>query len=180
MRIRAVRPTELPALQDIERAAGECFRDVGMPEIAEDEPLPVTELARYRSAGLAWVVANGTDAPVAYLIADRVDGNLHVEQVSVHPDHSRRGLGRSLLDHLAAHAAEEGAPALTLTTFTCVPWNAPYYLRCGFTFMDDEQVGDGLRAIRAQEAAHGLDRWPRTCMRRELGRLRAGPVRPRA
>jgi len=168
MRIRAVRPTELPALQDIERAAGRCFRDVGMPEIAEDEPLPLGELARYERAGLAWVVADGTEAPVAYLIADRVDGNLHVEQVSVHPDHARRGLGRSLLDHLAAHAAAEGAPALTLTTFTRVPWNAPYYLRCGFAFLDDEQAGPGLRAIREQEAAHGLDRWPRTCMRRGL------------
>jgi len=28
---------ELPALQDIERAAGLAFRSVGMPEIADDE-----------------------------------------------------------------------------------------------------------------------------------------------
>jgi len=168
MHVRAVRLDELPVLQDIERAAGQRFLDIGMPEIAEDEPLPLGELARYHRAGLAWVVADDADTPVAYLIADRVDGNLHVEQVSVHPGSARRGLGRLLLDHLAAHAPSEGASALTLTTFTQVPWNAPYYARCGFQPMDDSRLTPGLREIREHEAAHGLDRWPRTCMRREL------------
>jgi GNAT superfamily N-acetyltransferase len=105
MTVREVGARELSLLQDIERAAGQCFRDIGMPEIAEDDPLPVDELARYRSAGPAWVAVDGTDRPVAYLIADPVDDGLHVEQVSVHPDSSRRGLGRLLLDHLAARAA---------------------------------------------------------------------------
>ncbi|MFJ3925328.1 GNAT family N-acetyltransferase [Streptomyces sp. NPDC090022] len=168
MRIRAVRTAELPLLQDIERAAGRCFRDIGMAEIADDEPLPLDELARYARAGLAWVAADDGDAPVAYLIADRVDGNLHVEQVSVHPDSARRGIGRRLLDHLAHRAAAEGVPALTLTTFTDVPWNAPYYARCGFEPLDADTLPPGLREIRAREAHHGLDRWPRQCMRRPL------------
>lgn len=169
MHIRAVRLDELPILQDIERAAGQCFRDIGMPEIAEDEPLPLDELARYYHAGLAWVAASDTDdVPIAYLIADRVDGNLHVEQVSVHPDSARRGIGRLLLDHLAAHARSEGTHALTLTTFTEVPWNAPYYARCGFQLMDDSTLTPGLRKIREREAARGMDRWPRACMRRAL------------
>ncbi|MFD9518132.1 GNAT family N-acetyltransferase [Streptomyces sp. NPDC059979] len=168
MAMRAVRPDELTVLQDIERAAGRCFRGIGMPEIADDEPLTTGELARYQRARLAWVAVDGVDAPVAYLIADRVDGNLHVEQVSVHPDHARRGVGRSLLDHLAGLAVREEVPALTLTTFTEVPWNAPYYARCGFRLLDDAGLTPGLREIRAQEAAHGLDRWPRACMRRDL------------
>ncbi|GGT03692.1 MULTISPECIES: GNAT family N-acetyltransferase [Streptomyces] len=168
MRIRVVRPDELPVLQDIERAAGECFRDVGMPEIADDEPLPLSELDRYRAAGLAWVAADGDDVPVAHLIADCVDDGLHVEQVSVHPRSARRGIGRLLLEHVADQAVGRQAVALTLTTFTQVAWNAPYYTRCGFRLMDDGELSPGLRAIRAREAAHGLDRWPRACMRRAL------------
>jgi GNAT superfamily N-acetyltransferase len=167
MRVRAASLAELPGLQGIERAAGECFRDVGMADIADDEPLPLDELARYQRAGLAWVAVDDADVPVAYLIADRVDGNLHVEQVSVHPDVAGRRAGRSLLDHLAARAASEGVPALTLTTFADVPWNAPYYRRCGFALLDDSALTPGLREIREREAAHGLDRWPRVCMRRE-------------
>lgn len=168
MQIRAVEPDELPALQEIEWAAGQCFRDIGMAEIADDEPLPLGELARYHGSGLAWVAADDSGAPVAYLIADRVDGNLHVEQVSVHPDRARRGIGRLLLDHLADHALSEGAPALTLTTFTEVAWNAPYYARCGFRLLGDAELTPGLRLIRSRETAHGLDRWPRACMRRAL------------
>ncbi len=176
MLIRAAHIDELSLLQDIERAAGECFRAVGMPEIADDEPLPLEELLGYRRAGLAWVAAEGAGAgtPVGYLLADRVDGNLHVEQVSVHPDRAHRRIGRSLLEHLAERARAEGAPAsvpvpaLTLTTFTDVPWNAPYYARCGFRTLDESGLGPGLRDIRDREAAHGLDRWPRVCMRRDL------------
>jgi ribosomal protein S18 acetylase RimI-like enzyme len=168
MLIRAARAAELAALQDIEIAAGRSFRDVGMPEIAGDEPLPLDELAGYQQAGHAWVAAGEAGHPVAYLIACPVDGSLHVEQVSVHPDHARRGVGRTLLEHAAGHAAAKGRPALTLTTFVQVPWNAPYYQRCGFRYLDEAELTPGLRAIRLREAELGLDRWPRACMRRDL------------
>ncbi|WP_341718274.1 GNAT family N-acetyltransferase [Micromonospora sp. FIMYZ51] len=168
MRIREVRQDELAALQVIERAAGECFRDVGMPQIADDDPLPLDVLARYHEAGRAWVATDATDTPTGYLIADMVDGNHHVEQVSVHPRWARRGIGRQLLAHLAEQATATGVPALTLTTFANVPWNAPYYVRCGFQTLDDSALTPGLRAIRRREAEHGLDRWPRVCMRRDL------------
>lgn len=102
--------------------------------------------------------------PVGYLF----DGNLHIDQVSVHPRSARRGVGRRLIDHLASQATATGIPALTLTTFTEVPWNAPYYARCGFIVLDEDDLTPGLRAVRQSEAAHGLNRWPRVCMRRDL------------
>jgi len=168
MRIRAVEVEDLPALQDIERAAGRWFRDIGMPEIADDEPLTLDELAAYQRAGRAWAAVGETGRPAAYLIADLVDGNVHIEQVSVHPGSARRGVGRSLLEHAAGQAAAEGVRALTLTAFSEVPWNAPYYERCGFRRLDDAELTPGLRAIRRREAERGLDRWPRVCMRRDL------------
>ncbi len=69
---------------------------------------------------------------------------------------------------MAERAAAAGVPAVTLTTFADVPWNAPYYLRCGFRVLDDAEVTAGLRAIRQREASIGPDRWPRVCMRRDL------------
>ncbi|HEY2671539.1 MAG TPA: GNAT family N-acetyltransferase [Rugosimonospora sp.] len=168
MRIRPAAVEELDVLRDIETAAGECFRDVGMPQIADDEPFPLDVLAGYQRAGRSWVAVDGTDRPIAYLLTDPVDGNVHVEQVSVHPDHARRGVGRSLLDHAADRAAADGVRALTLTAFTEVPWNAPYYLRCGFRVVHESEWPPGLRAVREREAAHGLGRWPRVVMRRDL------------
>ncbi|GAA1956150.1 GNAT family N-acetyltransferase [Amycolatopsis minnesotensis] len=163
--IRPATEADLPVLREIERAAGLAFAEIGMRAIAEDEPLSLAELRGY--LGRAWVTDPG-DGPVAYLIADLVDGNAHVEQVSVHPSQARRGLGRALVEHVAEWARERGCPALTLTTFTEVPWNGPYYRRCGFRVLGDAELTPGLRRIRASEAEHGLDRWPRACLRREL------------
>ncbi|MBB5629052.1 GNAT family N-acetyltransferase [Sphaerisporangium krabiense] len=168
MSIRVAAVGELPVLQDIERAAGRLFREIGMPSVAEDEPLSLEVLAGYQGAGRAWVRPDAEDRPLAYLIAEVVDGNLHLAQVSVHPDAARRGLGRALIDHAAAYARAERFPALTLITFARVPWNAPYYERCGFWSLDEGELTPGLRALRRQEAAQGLDRWPRVCMRRDL------------
>lgn len=168
MRIRDVRQSELPGLQDIELAAGACFRDIGMSEVADAEPPGLEVLDGYRGAGRAWVATDDADLPAGFLVADVVDGNMHVEQVSVHPRWARRGVGRRLLDHVANHATAAGVPALTLTTFADVPWNGPYYVRCGFFVLDYGDLTPGLRAARRLEAAHGLDRWPRVCMRRDL------------
>ncbi|MFF1904592.1 GNAT family N-acetyltransferase [Kitasatospora sp. NPDC058218] len=165
MLIRPATREELPLLCALERAAGAPFAAIGMPEIAQDEPPAPEELAHFLDEGVALVALDAGGAPVAYLLAEPVDGALHIEQVSVHPGHARRGIGRALIEHLAAGT---DAPALTLTTFTEVPWNAPYYARCGFRPLAAGEVTPGLREIRRREAEHGLDRWPRLCMRREL------------
>jgi GNAT superfamily N-acetyltransferase len=166
--IREPRAGELAGLVEVERAAGEAFRGIGMPEIADDDPGSVEWLAGFLEAGHAWVAADGDGVPVAYLVAEVVDGCLHVEQVSVHPRAARRGVGRELIDHAARRAAAEGLAALTLTTFADVPWNAPYYRRLGFRVVPDAELTPGLRAVTDREAAQGLHRWPRVCMRRPL------------
>jgi GNAT superfamily N-acetyltransferase len=139
-----------------------------MDQVAQDEPYPLPVLAVSQRAGLLWAAADEGDKPVAYLMASVVDGCLHIDQVSVHPGNARQRLGRRLLEHAVGQAAADGLAALTLTTFASVPWNAPYYLRCGFRVLDDAELTPGLRAIRQHEAEIGLDQWPRVCMRRSL------------
>lgn len=166
--IRDAHLDDLPVLQTIEVIAGRLFIDVAMPEIAGDEPLPLPQLERYQQSGLAWVAADTKDHPIAYLVAEEVDGNLHIEQVSVHPNHARQGIGRRLIERTAQEARARKLPALTLTTFRDVPWNAAYYHRCGFEIIDPSDQSPGLRRIRKHEAEQGLDRWPRVCMRKVL------------
>lgn len=165
--LRAAVVDDVDALVTIEGAAGEMFRSLRMDLVADDDdPTPETLLG-FVAAGRAWVVED--DGEVAgYLLADLVDGCAHIEQVSVHPRHSGRRLGAALIEHLAAWAAASDLPALTLTTYRDVPWNGPYYLALGFHRLEDDEVTPGLRAIRDAEAARGLDRWPRGCMRRDL------------
>lgn len=162
--IREASLTDLPRLRDIERAAGMPFRDLGMAAIADDEPPSLTELAAYQSAGRAWVYG---DPPVAYALAEIVDGYAHLHQISVHPGHARQRIGQRLIEHIDRWATAKGLAGLTLTTFAKVPWNAPYYERLGFEVITD--LSPGLAAIRANEAAIGLDAWPRVAMRRDRG-----------
>ncbi|MEJ5946963.1 GNAT family N-acetyltransferase [Pseudokineococcus basanitobsidens] len=166
--VRTARHEDLTAIQGVEVAAGALFATVGMDAIAEDDPPSLEELADYQRNGRAWVSVDDRDVPVGYLLIDVVDGNAHVEQVTVHPAHARRGRGRELLDVAEAWAAASGRTALTLTTFADVEWNAPYYRRLGFRDMTPDEVGDELRAVRVREAAHGLDAWPRVSMVRPV------------
>jgi predicted N-acetyltransferase YhbS len=166
--IRFARDEDLPAFEAIERAAGEAFRAIGMALVADDAPFSIEELRGYAESGSAWVATmDGT--VVGYLVADVVDGAAHVEQVSVHPNWAHRGLGRDLIDACARWASASGYPGLTLTTFVDVPWNGPYYRRLGFRTMTRDAITPGLRALRAHEASKGLDRWPRECLRLDLG-----------
>lgn len=169
MNVRPAREDDLRRLRDIERAAGRAFADLGMHLVADDEPPSLDTLREYADAGRAWVRTDDEDRAVAYLLAEVVDGCAHLEQVSVHPDHARRGLGGELVSALEGWARAHELPAITLTTYVDVPWNGPYYERLGFRFLADAELTPGLRRIRRAEADRGLDRWPRAAMRRELG-----------
>jgi GNAT superfamily N-acetyltransferase len=166
--VRPARESDLPTLRDIERAAGRAFAALGMDLVADDEPPSVEGLREYAADGRVWVRTDEADRPVAYLLAEVVDGCAHLEQVSVHPDRAHQRLGQELLEHLTAWARERGLPAITLTTYAEVPWNGRYYERLGFRFLDDAQLTPGLRRIRRAEVERGLDRWPRAAMRRDL------------
>ena len=166
--IRPAQPADLPLLVKIERRAGQAFADHGMPEIAADDPGSPEELEGYRAAGRAWVAAED-GRPIAYLIAAEVDGCLHVEQVSVDPARAGRGIGAALIDHVAGVARDWGRPALTLTTFRDIPWNAPYYARLGFVELPEVEQGPELRALVARERMAIPGHHPRVAMIRRLG-----------
>ncbi|MGB8881175.1 MAG: GNAT family N-acetyltransferase [Solirubrobacteraceae bacterium] len=164
--IRRARRDELEALRTIERDAGQAFAVIGMPEIAAHEPPSVAELGAFVSAGHAWVGVDSSDRPVAYLLSDVVDGCAHIEQVSVAPERARRGLGASLIDRLEADAAAKHQPALTLTTFRDVPWNAPYYARLGFVVLEASEYGPELLALIERERNSIPSDMVRVAMRR--------------
>jgi GNAT superfamily N-acetyltransferase len=166
--IRAARPGDLARLVEIERAAGQTFLQLDPDLFAGHDPGTVAELRRYADGGRAFVSVDADDRPVGYLVLDVVDGAAHIEQVSVHPDHGRNGLGRALIEHAATWASARGLHSLTLTTYIDVPWNGPYYERLGFRYLTACEETPGLRAVRERERALGLEVWPRTSMRRTL------------
>jgi GNAT superfamily N-acetyltransferase len=170
--VRAGRAEDGEHLQEIERQAGEQFRDIGMGWVADHDPFALDVLAAYAAEGRSWVAVDETDLPVGYLVAEVVDGAAHVEQVSVHPKWQGQGVGRLLMDRARDWAVQTSRHAVTLTTFTDVPWNRALYEHLGYRVMADHEIEPGLRSVVEDEAAHGLDPSTRVCMRLDLPNVR--------
>jgi GNAT superfamily N-acetyltransferase len=163
--VRQARPEDVGRLQAIQLAAGNTFRDIGMPAAADTFPLPPESLSGYRRAGRAWVAADEYDEPIGFVVFDVVDGCAHIEQVSVHPAHAGQRIGAMLLDYVADWAVDQHMPAMTLITFRGVPWNAPYYERLGFRELAESEVTPELAARNADQGGNSA---ARVCMLREL------------
>jgi GNAT superfamily N-acetyltransferase len=166
-----VRPAEagdVAAMHAVSAAAGRRFAEVDDPRIAEragDPPLAAEALAAWVAAGRAWVAVDA-GVVTGFLVADVVDGDAHVEEVSVDPAAHGRGLGTALLAAVAEAAAGWGSGAVTLTTFRDVAWNLPFYERRGYVVLGPGEIGPELAARLRDEAAAGLDPALRVCMRR--------------
>lgn len=163
--IRAAAPADLAALADVEVRAGLSFRSIGLEAIADDPPPSADELLPHVRARAAWV-ADVDGEIVGYAIASVVDGEGHIDQLSVVPEMQRQGIGQSLLQAALGWSERERHPSVTLTTFVDVPWNGPWYERQGFRFLRSDELGPELRAIRERERAAGLEIRPRAAMRR--------------
>jgi GNAT superfamily N-acetyltransferase len=143
--IHPARPEELSLLPAVEAAADTMFEPLGIG------PLPGPGTAQEFGAALIVLVAG--DPPVGLCRIDAIDaigaakGIPHLEQLSVHPDHAGRGIGRALLRAGCAWAAEQGYPEITLATYRDIPWNGPFYASEGF--VERGAVDDFLHA-------HGL------------------------
>lgn len=168
VRVRPATADDGPALRALEVRAGARFADVGMDDVAADEPASVEQLTGYAADGRSAVAIDGTDAIVGYVLVDRVDGAAHVEQISVDPDHQGRGVGRLLLAWVDDWARGEGYRAVTLTTFRDVPWNAPLYARLGFVEVPAGERSPAHLGVVEAERLRGLPVGRRVLMRRPL------------
>lgn len=166
--VRRATAADVAALQEIEVRAGRAFAEVGLPEVARDDPMPTEVLSAHAADGRCAVVVGDDDRALGYVVVERVDAHAHVEQVSVDPDHQGQGLGRLLMTWVDDWARGDGRQGVTLTTFRDVPWNAPLYERLGFRELAPDEVGPGLMTVVSTEAAHGLDPAARVCMFKPL------------
>jgi N-acetylglutamate synthase-like GNAT family acetyltransferase len=170
--VRAMTPADIPAVQGVEDAAGQRFRDCDDPRVArcaDDAPFTTEELTAWIERGRAWV-ATENGKVVGFIVVDAVDGCAHIDEVAVAPCAGRRGHGTALLDEASAWAVRSQLPAVTLTTFRDVPWNGPWYAHRGFRTLAEDEWTPAIRKLREEEHSNGLDKGLRIVMRRELGR----------
>jgi GNAT superfamily N-acetyltransferase len=171
--IAQARPKDVPFLPAIELAAARLLAGHAPPAVLT-ETTSQEDHARAQQRGLLWVALAG-DAPVGFAHVDVIeDGMAHLEELDVHPNHGRRGLGTRLVMAVCAWARSEALGGITLTTFRDVPWNMPFYSRLGFQVISPDQLTAALRAKVEGEARRGLDPAKRVTMQRYFEERRDG------
>ena len=165
--IRDAGAEDLARLPELE-AASDTLLD-GVTELdgvlIRSHGLPAPATAAELASALHILVAG--KPPVGFARIEEVDGQAHLEQLSVHPSAAGAGLGRLLVQSALRWAQEQGYRSMTLCTFADVPFNAPFYRSCGFEPVDD--LHGELRALREHERQLGLDALgPRVAIVREL------------
>jgi GNAT superfamily N-acetyltransferase len=163
--IRAAQPADLLELPQMQVAAGALFRELGMDLVADGPTPAFADFDEAQRTGrLLVATVNDIDSVVGFVRTRPLDGALHVEQVTVAPGWGGRGIGRSLMQAAEMLAVREGFTRMSLTTFRDIPFNGPFYAGLGWEALEDRHLTPGLASERHQEAAAGLDRWPRLAM----------------
>ncbi len=154
--IRPSRENDLRILNDIENAASELFQNTKYGLEIDQDPLPIELLRKQSEKGLIWVAVDDKDWPVGFAVAMILENYAHLHELSVHPKHGRRGLGRRLVDVVIQFAIKSKLSGVTLSTFRDIAWNAPFYRKLGFCDMSDGEIERGFKEIRMKESELGL------------------------
>lgn len=164
-RIRRALPDDAARIDEIERMA-----DVLLIERfhASHWPTPDAAAQRFAEPGFL-LIAETEETPAGFVHVLELDGHAHLEQVSVLPRFVRRGAGRMLVEAAKSDAAARGYTTMTLRTYVDVPWNAPFYVTCGFaeTSPDTETL---RRLVDVEERLGLFDYGPRIQMTAMLAR----------
>lgn len=160
--IRAAVPADIPLLGPIEAAADLLFIEAGHPGfsgvISDDDA--ATGVAEGRIT-----VAELDETVVGWIKVGRLAGELCVEQISVHPDLHRRGIGSRLMRHVMAKARDANEDSIILDTQSDVPWNRPWYEQLGFEVVPQEEWTEEMADVVTRDTAGGLDWGTRVWMR---------------
>ena len=146
----------VPLLAAIEVAAAGIFPSGSIPDHIRSDFTPVDKLHEAVQNGLLWAALDQAGNPVGYAYVRLVDHAALLAQIDVHPDHMRKGIGAALIGQVAEGLRQRRMSALYLTTFTHVPWNAPFYARLGFTALEDADTPLFLKDILEEEKRCGL------------------------
>jgi len=117
--------------------------------------------------GLVWV-AEDAGRLIGFATCEAFEHELHLWELAVRHDAQGKGVGRAMITAVVDEARARGLPAVTLTTFRDIAWNAPFYARCGFVELSEDELGPFLTLVREKEVEIGLDVANRCAMRLAL------------
>ncbi|CAM3960227.1 GNAT family N-acetyltransferase [Paracidovorax anthurii] len=145
----------LSNMDDIERLSLISARARGrysaVPPLAHIAYAPPLSADRFKACRVEVAVDGASQAVVGFAAMRPLDGLLYLDNISVEPGASGRGIGKVLLSSVMEHATALEAPAVTLTTFKVPIWNGPWFRKHGFRPMPSDRIGAGLRAVMERQ-----------------------------
>jgi GNAT superfamily N-acetyltransferase len=155
--VRVATPGDLALIEEIENSAdGLLIELFGAGEWGR----AATAVERMVWPGYILVSSETENGPaVGFAHVIELEGFAHLEQLSVLPDYGRRGHGTALIAAAKGEATDRGLQRMTLRTFADVPWNGPFYEKCGF--VESEPRTDFHRRLLQTEIVLGLQRYGR-------------------
>ena len=173
--LRVGTPGEIEALCEIDLDACELFTraglDMDLPPHHEFFVAERTRWMRSLASGSTLVALGFGGRMLGFAASAVVDGDAHLDQLSVRSQFMRKGLGTTLLMATARRAQALGASALWLTTYNHLSWNRPFYERAGFSVIPEAQCGPEMLEVLAHER-----RWLPLPEQRVVMRMTLGPL----
>jgi len=168
--ITAGQVDDIPALIAVDKAASALFTSTGLlePETLSDH-VPAEVFESEMPLGSVFVARNQHDWAVGFALIRLRGSGLYLDQVSVHPDHGQKGIGRALVIRVLTEAERRKLPHVNLSTFRDIAWNGPFYASLGFKEIPREKLEPYMREIEEAQKPF-MDVTQRCFMRRKVRR----------
>jgi len=162
--IGAAKPEHFSSLRAIELAAFETLREAGAVT-GQAVANSLREFRDFSRDGLLLAAFASDPSPVGFIAGNYEDIWLHINEMDVHPDWQRRGIGRLLMQAILAEGQQRGLAGATLTTDNLAAFNAKFYAALGFEIVEGKSCPPHLVTQRAEELKMGFDPARRVAMR---------------
>ena len=111
------------------------------------KPLPMlADYPQLISQRFVYVLMDGKQI-AAVLVIWPSSGSLYIDNIAVHPDYQRQGIGERLLGFAEQKAREVGLPRLTLVTNAKMESNQAYYRKHGYSETRRDLTADGREVV---------------------------------
>lgn len=146
---------DIQSLISVDKAASALFAPTGLIKAsALNEHVPADILEAAIVLGDVFVARTRHQWPCGFALVSERGRGLYLDQVSVHPDHGQRGIGRALVARVLREAEARKLPHVTLSTFRDLPWNGPFYRSMAFKELPRGRLKPFMLEIEAAQAPH--------------------------
>lgn len=140
IRLSGLQEAQLSELVQLEQACTAMYHAIGFDaaEVPARSTSELVKLTKDHNVKVAEAVHSGGRFVAGYVAwRDESPGVAFVEELSVHPDYQRFGVGTRLLDAVRDEARELGLAHVVLKAWTKATWARRFYEASGFKPIDD-------------------------------------------